>query len=92
VPGQVVVVGDLIGVAKGAGTTGDLVIVDLEGVFTLPKATPETWGTQGAKLYYDATAKKVTTDDDSGNNPQIGYVETTAGSTAAEGRVLLLRS
>lgn len=70
--GAPIVVGTRVGVAKVAGVIGDTVAVALEGVFTLAKATGTTPG-QGDVLYWDDTAKKVTTSAASGANLKIGY-------------------
>jgi predicted RecA/RadA family phage recombinase len=61
VPGTVVVIGDLIGVAKRlipAGTLGGLVV---EGTFDFPKtAGGGTAITAGTKVYWDTVAKVAT--------------------------------
>lgn len=68
--GRVVVKGDIVGVALGSGTEGDVVTIQCEGVFEVPKAADAI--DLGDKLYWDATAGKVTTDDDGGANPHVG--------------------
>lgn len=72
VSGQPVFIGSILGVALGAGTAGQLIQVKTSGVFTLPKAT----GTgsaiaQGARAFWDNTAKKVT--GVATDNTHIGY-------------------
>lgn len=57
--GTLVVFGVLFGVAVADIPDGETGAVDLEGVFEFPKASGAI--TQGAKVYYDATAKNVTT-------------------------------
>lgn len=52
-------VGTVFGVALNTGGIGDQVEVMINGVFTLPKATGAM--TQGALLYWDDTAKNITT-------------------------------
>jgi len=57
--GEMVVVGDIVGVAKSdveAGKTGPVSIV---GVYELPKAAGSSFA-QGKKAYWDGTAKKIT--------------------------------
>lgn len=71
--GDVVVmaVGGASGVALGSGTEGDQIRVKTCGVFTVPKLT--TSGNLfaiGAKVYYDTSAKKATSDD---TKEFIGY-------------------
>lgn len=87
--GQVVVCGSLIGVAKKSGTTGDIVPVQLEGVWELPKTQPQVW-TQGQTLYWDPATSKVT--NVAGSLAVIGYADVAAVSAATVGDVLLLRS
>ncbi len=52
-----------------ASAQGDVAVVALEGVFTLPKATGAV--TVGAKVYWDNTAKNITTTV--GSNVFVGY-------------------
>lgn len=52
------------------------------GVFTLPKATGEAW-TEGAKLYWDNSAKKLTTT--SSGNTLVGVAAAAAGSADTTG-------
>lgn len=78
--GDVVVAGDLLGVAANDAVSGDVIAVHLEGVYTLPKTSGEI--TVGAVLYWDTTPGEVTTTA-TGNKP-IGFAfETTSGSTIA---------
>ena len=65
--GDVVVIGDRIGIAAGdiaADADGVLVV---EGIFELPAAADETWDL-GDQLYWDATAEELT-ETASGNTP-----------------------
>ncbi len=84
--GQVVVVGDLVGVAFANYdiADGDGVVCDLEGVYTLLKAQG-AW-TQGQKLYVDATAGTVTATE---TDVFIGHAADVATADAAEGLVRL---
>lgn len=52
-----------------ASAPGDIAVLALEGVFSLPKATGAV--TVGAKVYWDNVAKNVTTTV--GSNTFIGY-------------------
>ena len=77
--GEVVVQGELVGVAKldiPANTPGSLAVV---GVFDFPKATGLGSGiAAGADVYWDAAATQATTDDATGTNKKIGRVVTAA--------------
>lgn len=57
--GDLIIKGDIIGVALGKATEGQVVAIAAEGVFILPKATGAI--TLGAKVYWDATNSNVTT-------------------------------
>lgn len=72
--GDVVVQGDLIGIAKldiAADTLGALAVT---GVFDVPKATGGGSAiTAGAKVYWNADDGIATTDEDDGGNPATVY-------------------
>lgn len=82
--GDVVVQGDLVGIAKRdipASTPGTLAV---SGVFDFPKATGNgTAISAGATVYWDAADKVAKTDDESGANPRLGRT-TVAATDAAE--------
>jgi predicted RecA/RadA family phage recombinase len=84
--GDVVVMNDVLGVALTAGTTGDEITVQIEGVFTLDKTTG-TAHNQGDVLYWNASTKK-TTKTPTGNKP-IGFDFLGALSGAATSQVKL---
>ena len=71
--GDVVVQGDLLGVARTpivANTPGSLAVT---GVFDFPKATGTSSGIAvGTKVYWDATDKKAKADDETGANKYLG--------------------
>ena len=71
--GDVVVQGDLVGVARtpiAADTLGSLAVA---GVFDFPKATGVGSGiAAGATCYWDAADGEAKTDDESGANERIG--------------------
>lgn len=58
--GDVVLVGSLVGVAQISAAVGEVCSVALEGVYTVPKKSTDTFN-QGDKLYWDNSAKNVTT-------------------------------
>lgn len=59
--GEAFLTGAVFAVANHAAAEGAVVNATVEGVFTLPKAVVAI--SQGAALYWDATAKALTTDD-----------------------------
>lgn len=88
--GEVVSLGTRIGVAGediAAGETGHLHVV---GVFEMEKATGAM--TMGAAVYYDETAKKITTVASTGevNNIPAGYAAAPADNADETALVKLL--
>ena len=78
--GDVVVQGDLIGVAKRAIAAAALGALAVAGVFDFPK----TAGTgeaisAGAKIYWDVGDSVAKTDDETGANKLIGKTVAAAG-------------
>lgn len=67
--GQGVLVGALFGVATNAAAQGASVEIKRTGVFELPAVTADT-GALGAKIYWDNTARKLTTT--ATNNTLVG--------------------
>lgn len=65
VAGDGVLVGSMFGVAKAAAKSGDEVVIDLEGVFSMAKAPSQAW-TVGVRVYWD-NANFRTTSAASGN-------------------------
>jgi predicted RecA/RadA family phage recombinase len=85
--GEVVVIGDLHGVASiNAAEGADLVFVT-EGVFELPKVAANAF-TVGAKVYYDSAAKLVTTT--ASGNTLIGAAVEAAIATTATVKVKII--
>lgn len=87
--GDLVFVGDLFGVAEEDALSGAEVEIVTEGVWDLPKVSAQAW-TVGAKLYWDASAKKATTAS-SGNKP-IGCATAVAANPSDTGHVRLRQS
>jgi len=88
--GDVVVIGDIVAVATEPIAANVLGAVDVEGVFTFPKATTSASAiTAGAKLYWNASGEVVTTT--AGTNKTAGYAVAAAGATAATVDVKLSR-
>lgn len=86
--GDLVVSGGVFGVASTDAVIGQEVEVKVGGVYDLPKVGTEAW-TFGQALYWDATAKKVTTT--ASTNLKIGVAVRPAGELLASalGRVRL---
>jgi predicted RecA/RadA family phage recombinase len=61
--GDLVVVGNIFGVAVTDAESGDPVEISTGGVYTLPRTDGVAW-TQGQRVYWDATAGEVTSDAD----------------------------
>lgn len=80
--GDVVVIGDIVAVATEPIAANVLGAVDVEGVFTFPKATTSASAlTAGQKVYWDASGLVVT--GTSSTHKTAGYVVAAAGATAA---------
>lgn len=84
--GAFVAVGAICGVAEAAAAAGEEVVLVRRGVFDLPKVAAEAWSI-GAKVYWDATTKLMTTTDT--DNTLVGAATALAAGGAATGRVLL---
>ena len=79
-------VGSLFGVAQVAATgASQRIDIAIEGVYVLAKATGAAW-TEGVRLYWDDSAKNVTTNAAAGANKLIGVaVMQTTGVMPASG-------
>ena len=88
--GDVVVQGDLIGIAKidiPANTLGALAV---QGVFDVPKTAGEGEAiTAGAKVYWDVADGVAKTDDETGANKYLGKTVVAAADDDATTRVRL---
>ncbi len=86
--GDVVVQGDLVGVAKLDIKANVLGALAVAGVFDFPKATGVGSGiTAGSKVYWDAAEKVAKTSDETGANKLIGKTAKAAGDSDAKVRV-----
>lgn len=86
--GDVVVQGDLVGIARTpivSGTPGSLAVA---GVFDVVKASATVF-TAGAKVYWDATGKLAVATDGGGANKLLGKAVRAAGAGATTVRVRL---
>ncbi len=85
IAGEVVVLGELVGVAKLDIKAGDLGALHVTGVFDFPKAAGAGSAIPaGSKVYWDATAEVATQDDASGANKLIGKTIRDASDSDAE--------
>lgn len=86
VSGTAYKVGGMVVVACVSAAEGESFAAEVEGVYTLPKTTSEAW-TEGAKLYWDNTAKSFTTTSTS--NTLAGFAAAAAASADTTGNVLV---
>lgn len=86
--GDGVLVGSLFGVAANAMATGETGVINVTGVYDLPKAPSQAW-TVGALVYWDEDNGRATST--AGANVLIGCAVAAVGSGAGEviGRVRL---
>jgi len=88
--GDVIVIGDLVAVATADIAANTLGVVDIEGVFTFPKATTSTSAlSAGTLVYWNASGQVVTTTQSS--NKTAGYVVAAASASDATVDVKLAR-
>ena len=88
--GDVVVQGELVGIAKLDIAANALGALTVEGVFDFPKATGGgTAITAGAKVYWDVGDTEAKEDDESAANKLIGKVVKAAADADATVRVRL---
>lgn len=69
-----------------ASAAGDIAIVHLKGIWKLPKVAGNAW-TQGAPVYWDATARAIT--GTASTNVLAGYAEVAALTADTVGNVIL---
>jgi predicted RecA/RadA family phage recombinase len=86
--GDIVVAGEIIGIAAGNATAGQPVDVQTGRVWTLPKVGIVSFAL-GGPVYYDSAAKLATSDDDEGANPKIGVAVAVATDAASSVKVRL---
>ncbi len=88
--GDVVVQGELVGVAKQPIAANVLGALAVDGVFDFPKATGGgTAISAGANVYWDEAEQVAKTDDETGANKLIGKTVAAAGDNDATVRVRL---
>ena len=78
--GDVVVQGDLVGVAKGDIDANRMGAIAVTGVFDFPKASGVgTAISVGSIVYWDAGAQQATTSSGAGANKELGKTVAAAG-------------
>ena len=88
--GDVVVQGDLVGVAKLDIQTGKLGALAVTGLFDFPKAAGAgTAIAAGARVYWDVAEQVAKADSEAGANPEIGKTVKAAADADALVRVRL---
>ena len=86
--GDVIVQGDLVGVARLDIKAGVLGALAVTGVFDFPKATgASTAIAAGVSVYWDVADAEAKTDSETGANKLIGKTIAAAGDNDAEVRV-----
>lgn len=83
--GQGLLIGKIFGVVSYDAIAGDPAVIRTNGVYILPKATGAI--TAWAKVYWDNSAKKVTTVVS--GNTFVGYAIAVAASNDTEAKILL---
>lgn len=79
--GDVIVAGALFGIASVSGQIGDVVEVEVGGVWDLPKKAGEAF-TAYAPVYWDAANKQLTVT--AGSNLKVGVASSHLGAPAAD--------
>jgi predicted RecA/RadA family phage recombinase len=88
--GDVVVQGDLIGIAQVDCAANQLGALAVRGVFDIDKATGVGTGIAvGTKVYWDVADQQAKADDESGANKYLGKTIAAAGDDDAKVRVRL---
>lgn len=88
--GDVVVQGNLLGVAKRDIKSGELGALAVAGLFDFPKATGASTAIGvGVDVYWDVAEVVAKTDDETGANELIGKTVLAAGDNDATTRVRL---
>lgn len=81
-------VGSLFGIAMSDAASGADVVLQTSGVVTHAKTSAQAW-TVGARIYWDDSAKVMTTAAASGANKLVGVATAAAANPSATGTVLL---
>lgn len=82
--GDGVLIGKMFGVAQTTAKQGEMVAIDREGVWDLPKTAAQAWGI-GDVLYWTGTEVTTTV----GTNTKIGFAAAVAINPSPRGDVVL---
>lgn len=83
--GDVIIKGEIIGIALNDGVEGDVVTLLLEGVFELPKATGAI--TLGAKVYWVAADSNLSTSASGNTLVGVAWAAALSGDTTVNVRL-----
>lgn len=86
--GEAAMIGSIFGVASNNVTSGDDGVFVTEGVFDLAKAPSQAW-TAGAKVYWDATNKYLTTTASGNTLVGVATAAVAGGAGDTTGRIKL---
>jgi len=86
IEGQIVAIGNLIGIASATRDEGTNLILQRTGTYTLPKIAADTYAA-GDAVYYDAASGKASAQ--TGELPLLGYVVADAPEDNTEALVVL---
>lgn len=86
--GAGVLLGALFGVAANRSAVDTDLVLNLDGVFRLPKAASQAW-TVGARVYWDNTNKVCTTTASGNTLIGVAWAPVAGGAGDTEGRVRL---
>lgn len=86
--GDVVVAGAMIGIAAGDIANGENGLINLTGVYDIPKAASQAW-TVGAAVYWDAAEGEATTEAEGNLLMGVAVAPVGSGATETVGRVRL---
>lgn len=86
VSGQFLLIGTKWGVAVGDAASGAPAVLNRKGVFEIAKVSAQAW-TVGAAIYWDDTAKNMTTTV--GSNTLVGFAWEAAANPSSVGRVCI---
>lgn len=85
--GVPILFGTMFGIPESTQASGEQVSMRIKGMQKVPKVAAQAWATVGAKVYWDDTAKNVTTT--ASGNSLIGCVGKPALSADTVGYVVL---
>jgi predicted RecA/RadA family phage recombinase len=88
--GDLVKVGELVGIAVNTTVEGETAVINLQGVYKVPKVGSQAQAI-GVTLYFDESEAEVTTSTDTNTNKKAGYAHVAAGADDTTVMLLLER-